>query len=147
MQTPSEFSVPLATSTPKMGGVPIKIPNAPRKRCICRSWNLDAIPSKPKFEDEGEDEKKWLLRLEQENLRQEERANFGRWRVREKYLHWTPLEVGNINDRELLHYMYGKYAFPASQPRHVEEAVYLELMAEAILKRLLLLGRTMSSPL
>lgn len=101
-------------------------PSAPKKRTppLWRPWVVEKIRILPSL-------------IEEEQLRQEERREYETWHIRSKYLRWTPMEIERIDDRDLLHFLHQKYAFPASQPRNEEEVAYLQLMSEAILNRLL----------
>ena len=56
--------------------------------------------------------------------------------VRQKYLRYNPKDVEEIEDLDVLEWLYGKYHLPASQPQTIEEATYLALMSSRTVERL-----------
>ena len=58
-------------------------------------------------------------------------------RVREKYLRFTPADVGAMMEEDIpmLEWLWERY-FPASQPRSLEEETYLSYMRESVEARL-----------
>ena len=113
---------PLASSSPKKEEEIPSLsnpPKAPKKRPtpIWRTQVLDRIPPFPKMEDL-------------------ERTMYGTWNVRPKYLHYVPADVEMINCPVLLRDLHQRYSMPASQPRNVDETLYLDIMSEALLQRM-----------
>ena len=79
------------------------------------------------------------LRLEEETPREPEwrvLANTGY--IREKYLRWTPEDVKEIDDLDMLETLRSYYT-PASQPQNHFEVAYFDLMLEAVNNRLYVL--------
>ena len=131
---PITCSTPLPT--PAMKGIPSlsSPPKAPRKSKTrsWRSWRLEGRRLLFPVEDETKRRNRKLKRL-----REEEREEYQRWPIQHKYLKWTPMEIEEINNLNLLHFLYGKYAFPSSQPQNDKERTFLDIMKETILFRML----------
>ena len=87
------------------------------------------------LEDEEERKKRKLRQL-----KEEEREEYERWPIRPKYLNWTPMEVEEIEDADVLRFLYSQYAFPSSQPRNMKETAFFDVMKETILFRMLSLN-------
>ena len=136
MADDNQFS-PLATSTPAKDPIPNlgNPPPAPTKSAppLWRPWALEGVQRHLSFDEDEEEEERRYCALAQE------RAKYETWDVRHKYLYWTPLEVREMDSVSFLHYLHRKYALPSSQPRNPDEAGYLDIMSEEILKRLLAL--------
>ena len=59
-------------------------------------------------------------------------------RVRERYLHLTPEDIGEIDDMDTLMDLQERY-FPSSQPRNLFEEAYLRIMQETIAAKMYIL--------
>ena len=133
----------MTTSTPspkaKPSGIPslLSPPQAPKIKAkpLWRPWLLEDLRLPLPFEDEEERGKRKLRQA-----KEEERAEYERWPIRRKYLKWTPLEVDEIEDANLLQFLFSKYAFPSSQPRNGKETAFFDIMKERILFRMLSLN-------
>ena len=112
-------------------------PQAPRRSAkpLWRPWLLEGLRPPLPFESEEERRQRKL-----QQLREEEREAYEEWPIRRKYLLYTPMEVEDIEDVDLLQYLYAKYAFPHSQPRNGKEVAFFNIMKEAITYRLLSLN-------
>ena len=104
-------------------------PQAPRRdrRPLFRPWILDGL--RLPFPIRSKTQKRRVMR----RLRQEEREQYESWPIRPKYLSWTPMEVEELKDVNLLEFLYQKYGFPASQPRNSKEEAFFDIMKETIL--------------
>lgn len=104
-----------------------------------REWAVVAIPPFPNLETEEEDEKA-ALSLEYEwDIIDAEREILEGWELRPKFLRWTPSEVQMIDSKETLQFLYERFACPSSQPRNIDEIIYHQMMAEAVLERMIVL--------
>ena len=56
--------------------------------------------------------------------------------VREKYLTYNPEDIEEIEDLNVLEWLYAKYHLPPGQPQTIEEYTYLALMSSCIGARL-----------
>ena len=56
--------------------------------------------------------------------------------VRQKYLSYNPEDIEEIEDLNVLAWLYSKYHLPPSQPQTIEESTYLALMSVTIRERL-----------
>ena len=56
--------------------------------------------------------------------------------VRQKYLSYNPEDIEELEDLDVLEWLYEKYRFSPSQPQTIEECTYLALMSSCIGARL-----------
>ena len=150
---------PMATSTPKKGSsckdvtppsspgkdIPslANPPKAPRRRTRIRYHPYVLQSLHLPFRLKSETQRRRTLR----RLREEEREEYESWPIRAKYLQWTPLEIEDIEDLDFLRFLYGKYAFPLSQPRNLYEEDFFRLMKETIQFRILSLKPSDNHPI
>lgn len=129
------LSPPVAHSTPKKT---LSIPAAPRKPAapLWRPWVLAGIPPFPNLSTEEEEEEKELAREEATQRKEEEEALYSTWDVRPKFLRWTPAVIEEVEDSELLFFLYSRFAYPSSQPRNADEAAYCAIISEALIHRM-----------
>ena len=59
--------------------------------------------------------------------------------IRQKYCHYTPEDVEELDNIELLKNLYRNYFLPSSQPRTQEEWLYFSEMTHTLYHRLVLL--------
>ena len=92
----------------------MQAPNAPRRinRCLACGQSLSSKP-----------QELWTF-LRDSGL------------VRQKYLSYNPEDIEEIEDLNVLTWLYSKYHLPPSQPQTIEEGTYLALMSVTIRERL-----------
>ena len=57
-------------------------------------------------------------------------------KIRAKYAYYTPEDVSEIDDVEMLRHLYSKYSLPSSQPQNDVEWEYFNLMSLCLWRRL-----------
>ena len=144
---PLHCSQQMSCSTPPRPSPKKVTPGAPRKpkAPLWRRYALEAIPRLPNLETEAEDEKRELEQRAFDAKVDAERRRYSRWLVRHKYSMWVPLEIGTIEDPILLVNLYKNYKWPSSQPQNIDEAVYFNLMADAVEARIKVLKASVES--
>ena len=116
------MSTSLTPNSTKASKLP-NTPHAPKKRVSLaeRRGRLDNIP-KLEFPQEEREKVEWCVLAE---------SGY----VRDKYLFYTPEDIAEIDDLDTLEEIRLLY-MPTSQPRHILEAAYLQLIIDSINERL-----------
>ena len=110
----------------------------PKKKGERRAYNLSSV-RKVLFPSSPVDDSRLVLPLKWDFAATDREALLlsQTGRVREKYLRFTPADVGAMMEEDIpmLEWLWERY-FPASQPRSQEEEAYLSYMRESVEARL-----------